>query len=166
MIRHFLVFITLVAGFHVITLWYLPRLAMNTAMSRMEAVGAASNTIAHIPPTDETSRRIVRPSPDLLYSICLLDLSEGAVRLRAADWGGYMSLSLFAGNTDNVAAINETQIEGDIELTVADNGRADIDLGSTRGIAIIRRLVTNPEALASAEAIRRQDDSCEAVDPS
>ncbi|WP_394692754.1 DUF1254 domain-containing protein [Hyphobacterium sp.] len=165
MIRHLLAFVLLAASVHAATLWYLPRLAMNTAMSRLETVGATPNTIVHVPPTDETSRRVVRPSPDLLYSVCLLNLSDGPVQIRAADWGGYMSLSLFSGNTDNVAAVNETQTDGDIILSVSDGAGADIDLGSPRGIAIIRRLVTNGDALARADSIRRQDDSCEAMEP-
>ncbi|QNL17966.1 DUF1254 domain-containing protein [Hyphobacterium sp. CCMP332] len=166
MIRYLIVFIALVAGAHAATLWYLPRLAMNTAMSRLASVGATPNTIAHVPPTDETSRRVVRPSPDLLYSVCLLNLADGPVQIRAADWGGYMSLSVFAGNTDNVAAVNEMQASGDIILSVADGGGADVDLGGPRGIAIIRRLVTNTDALTHADAVRRQDDSCEALEPS
>jgi len=166
MIRHVIVLIVVAIGLHAVTVWYLPRLAMNTAMERMQSIGAQPNAIAHVPPTDETSRRVVRPSPDLLYSVCLLDLSDGPVRIHAADWGGYMSLSLFAANTDNVVAVNDEQIDGDIGLTVADGDGADVDLRSARGIAIIRRLVTNAQTLTRADTVRRQDDICERVQPS
>jgi len=166
MIRHLLVFVVLAVGTHTATIWYLPRLAMNTAMSRMDSIGAVPNRIAHVPPTDETSRRVVRPSPDLLYSVCLLDVSDGPVLVRAVDWGGYMSLAVFAGNTDNVAAVNDSQTVGDIELTIASGGGGDVELGSERGIAIIRRLVTDTETLLHADNIRRQEDICEEIAPS
>lgn len=165
MMRAFLAFLAIVFATHAITVWYLPRLAMSTAMSRLEALGGEANQIIHVPATDETSRRVVRPSPDLLYSVCLLDLSDGPVRLRSADWGGYMSLSLFAANTDNVFSVNELQVDGNIDLTVSNGATGDVDLGSMRGIAIIRRLATSEESLRQAQAIRADGDSCEQVMP-
>lgn len=166
MIRYLVAFILVAAGIHAVTVWYLPRLAMKTAMARFEQSGVAANEIAHVPPTDETSRRVVRPSPDLLYSVCMLDLSEGPVHVSAADWDGYVSLSLFAANTDNIAAFNDSQIAGDIGLMIANGDGADVDLGSARGIAIIRRLVTDTETLMRADTVRRQGDICEQTAPS
>lgn len=160
MIRHILVFVLVAAGVHAATIWYLPRLAMNTAMSRLEAQGAGINTMIHVPPTDETSRRVVRPSPDLLYSVCLLDLSDGPVDIRVAGWGDYVSLSLFAGNTDNVFAVNDAGGEADIAITVTNGDGADIDLGSDRGIAIVRRLAPDTDRIAAADAARRGGDQC------
>jgi uncharacterized membrane protein len=161
MIRLLAAFLVIAAAVHAATVWYLPRLAMNTAMSRLESLGGETNRWLHVPPTDETSRRVVRPSPDLLYSVCLLDLDEGPVRIRAADWGGYASLSLFAANTDNVFARNDRQAEGDIEITVANGAGADIDLGTARGVALIRRLAPDPASIAAADDIRRSADVCE-----
>ena len=166
MIRYFLAFILVAAGLHAATVWYLPRLAMKTAMARFEDSGMAANTIAHVPPTDETSRRVVRPSPDLLYSVCMLDLSDGPVRIRAAGWDGYMSLSLFAANTDNIAAFNDSQIAGDIDVTIVQSGDAGVALGSERGIALIRRLAADDAAIARADTARREGDLCGEADPS
>lgn len=163
MIRYLLAFVIVAFIVHAATVWYLPRLAMNTAMDRMSSIGAATNRIAHVPPTDETSRRVVRPSPDLLYSLCLLDVSNGPVRVQAADWGGYMSLAIFNGATDNIFARNDTQSEGDLTVTIGQGDEADIDLGSTRGIALIRRLAPDDETIATADAIRRERDVCEAI---
>ncbi|WP_420434132.1 DUF1254 domain-containing protein [Hyphobacterium sp.] len=161
MIRLIAAFLIVAASVHTATVWYLPRLAMNTAMSRLENLGGQANTWLHVPPTDETSRRVVRPSPDLLYSVCLLDLSDGPVRLRAADWGNYTSLSLFSGNTDNVFARNEDEAGGDIEITVADGPGAEVDLGSASGIALIRRLAPDDTRIEAADAVRRSRDMCE-----
>ncbi|PIW32050.1 MAG: hypothetical protein COW29_00095 [Rhodobacterales bacterium CG15_BIG_FIL_POST_REV_8_21_14_020_59_13] len=166
MIRYLMAFILVAVGIHAATVWYLPRLAMKTAMARFEESGLTVNEIAHVPPTDETSRRVVRPSPDLLYSVCILDLSGGPVRIRAAGWDGYMSLSLFAANTDNVAAFNNSQIAGDISVTIGQNGVASVALGSERGIALIRRLAVDDASMARADAVRREGDICEGADPS
>lgn len=166
MIRLLAAFILVAAGVHAATVWYLPRLAMNTAMASFEESGITANEIVHVPPTDETSRRVVRPSPDLLYSVCMLDLSGGPVRIRAAGWDGYMSLSLFAANTDNVAAFNNSQINGDISVTIGQTGVTGVALGSERGIALIRRLAADDASMARADAVRRQGDICEEMDPS
>ena len=51
---------------------------------------------------------MVRPSPDLAYASCVYDLSKGPilVDVPATPGGGYVSVSVFAGNTDNVAAMD------------------------------------------------------------
>ncbi|WP_421788029.1 DUF1254 domain-containing protein [Hyphobacterium sp.] len=163
MIRILLVFSVIATAVHAATVWYLPRFAMDTAMSRLEAAGGETNSWLHVPPTDETSRRVVRPSPDLLYSVCLLDVSEGPVRVQAADWGDFTSLSLFASNTDNIFARNDRQTSGDIEIVVADGADGEVDLGGQTGIALIRRLAPDADRIAAADAVRRARDVCEPV---
>jgi uncharacterized membrane protein len=83
---------------------------------------------------DHTSRGIVRPSPDLLYTVCLFDVSRGPVILTAPVQDSYVSLSGFAANTDNFFAINDSQVAPDAE------GRKRFDavlLGSVKGSASI-----------------------------
>lgn len=163
MMRYVLTFLIVAAAVHAATVWYLPRLAMNTAMDRMASIGARENSIAHVPPTDETSRRVVRPSPDLLYSLCLLDVSNGPVQVRAGDWDGYLSLSVFSGNTNNIFTLNDSQAEDDIDVTIGRGDGVDVDLQSSRGIALIRRLAPDPERVAEADVIRRETDLCRRV---
>src|SRR5215207_9462863 len=59
------------------------------------------NELFHMPPTTAESRSVVRPSPDLLYSACVYDVSRHALRIRATLPGTYWSISFFANNTDN-----------------------------------------------------------------
>ena len=59
---------------HLGTLYYLPHLVMDKAMTQMGAV----NAIHHGLRATASKRGVVRPSPDLLYSVCPYDLSGGA----------------------------------------------------------------------------------------
>jgi uncharacterized membrane protein len=56
--------------------------------------------------------RIVRPSPDLLYSLAVFDLSGGPIRITAPVLDSYVSLSLYAGNTDNFFVTNDRRLDG------------------------------------------------------
>jgi len=70
------------------------------------------NTILHAPRPTSRSRGVVRPSPDMLYSICVYDLSAagGAVRVSTHDMPEtYWSVSLFDVDTNNFYALNDRQ---------------------------------------------------------
>ena len=85
---------------HVASLRLLPRLIMLHTMSAIARSGA--NTILHPPRSSASSRRVVRPSPDLLYSICVYDLraADGAVRVSIHDMPDtYWSVSVFDADT-------------------------------------------------------------------
>ena len=74
---------------HLLTVWAMPRLIMREAMSRIaqetaaQPASQAATGVYLPPPTDHTQRRIVMPSPDLLYATCTLDLSRGPARITA-----------------------------------------------------------------------------------
>src|SRR5260370_36720622 len=89
----------------------LPRLIMIRTMAGITKL-ASINTILHAPRPTSRSRGVVRPSPDLLYSICVYDLSsaDGAVRVYAYDMPEtYWSVSVFDANTDNFYVLNDRQ---------------------------------------------------------
>ena len=69
---------------HLLVVWATPRLIMNRVMNG-PAVQAMNmrNQAAFLPETDASVRRVVMPSPDLLYSACVFDVSAGPVRVRA-----------------------------------------------------------------------------------
>ena len=70
---------------HLLTIWAVPRLIMQVVLQGpMAQTLNMHNRAAFPPPVTVQSRAIVMPSPDLLYSVCVFDLSEGAVRVRAA----------------------------------------------------------------------------------
>jgi uncharacterized membrane protein len=103
---------------HLLTVWALPRLIMREAMARIaqetaaqaRAQGApqAATGVYLPPPTDHTQRRIVMPSPDLLYATCALDLSRGPVRITAeVAHPRYWSVALYGANSDNFFVVND-----------------------------------------------------------
>ena len=53
------------------------------------------------PRSEAGADAVVRTSPDLLYSACVFHLDKGAYRITAPPMDSYMSLSIFAHNTDN-----------------------------------------------------------------
>jgi uncharacterized membrane protein len=89
------------------------------------------NRVFHIPKVTAGKLRIVRPSPDLLYSLAVFDLSGGPVRITAPVPDSYVSLSLYASNTDNFYVTNDRRTEGpDFDLTLVgpeDHGPAPTD---------------------------------------
>ena len=71
-----------------------------------------SNRVFHVPKVTAGKLRIVRPSPDLLYSLAVFDLEGGPLRITAPVPGSYVSLSIYASNTDNFYATNDRSLSG------------------------------------------------------
>jgi len=77
---------------------------MRVAMRRLGEAGPV-NAFQHAPPTRAERQPVVRPSPDLLYSICVFDLSQGDVLIDVPPIPDhYWSVSVFDARTD-VAAV-------------------------------------------------------------
>lgn len=150
---------------HLAAVYFLPSLIVREAYSRIVSM-AGANTIAHGPRVDETSRQVVRPSPDLLYSICAFDLSNGPVRFRAPiSQNTYTSLSFYHMDSTNFYAENDLMVAGnrfdltlvkDVSQTSADDqGRIIVAPGS-KGIALFRTLITDENAFGRLDATRRE----------
>ncbi|MEQ9144350.1 MAG: DUF1254 domain-containing protein [Parvibaculaceae bacterium] len=146
-----------------ILLW--PNFVMGRLVSGVDnQVGA--NAALHAPRADETARTVVRPSPDLIYTICAFDVSQGAVRLSApVPPDTYFSLSMFADNTDNFFVVNDSQLEKDTidvvlvktESQVTELGGAPIVVApSERGVVLFRTLIQSEDRFAELDAIRKQ----------
>lgn len=146
-----------------------PYVLMNASMKRIGQDGARENVWVHPPRTTEASRTVVRPSPDLAYSACVYDLSNGPVRVTAAPWGDYMSVSVFAANSDNIFVVNDRQVPRGVDLVLVKAGSdAPSDASrvvispSTRGIVLQRRLAPTAESWARAAQARR-GDICQSI---
>jgi uncharacterized membrane protein len=97
---------------HGLTVRALPRLAMQRVLDA-ERPGRIEAGVFLPPMTDHHSRRIVMPSPDLLYASCTFDVSTKALRIRAApDAPGYWSIAPYAANSDNFFVLNDRQAAG------------------------------------------------------
>jgi uncharacterized membrane protein len=104
------------------------------------------------PPIDHTHRRVVMPSPDLLYAVCAYDLSDGSLRIRLdGTYPRYWSIALYNSNSDNFLTLSGDAIgERGVDLTI-DETR------STRQGLLLMRVLTgaNSQWLAQADAFRR-----------
>lgn len=174
------------AGF-ALTLTAVPGFIMSRAMDGIETSGAPINGVWHVPPTDETSRRVVRPSPDILYSLCLYDLSDGAleITLPPADPSQMVSVSFFDADTNNFSTLRwrngfdvrlyrpdpDAPVMSDrLEAPPLEDLR-DRMINSTwvkspsrTGIVLYRRILTGDVSIEDAEA-DRQGFACRTGQP-
>jgi uncharacterized membrane protein len=156
---------------HGVSVLLLPRLIMIRTMAGI-AKQAAANTMLHTPRATWRSRTVVRPSPDLLYSICVYDLSaaDGVVRVSAHDMPqSYWSVSVFDANTHNFYTLNDRQAKtgaADFLLAApgtspAGDGRLPVIAAPTsRGIVLFRTLVNDESGIAAID-VARHNAACE-----
>jgi uncharacterized membrane protein len=148
------------AAVHMASVRYLPHLVMDRAMAQMGAV----NTIHHGARATAEKHGVVRPSPDLLYSVCPFDLSKGSLHVTApVPQGTYWSVSLFDDATNNFFARNDRQAKaGKVDFFIA-SPDANLDprlpvvrSPSTRGLVVFRTLIGNEHDFAAIDAARRK----------
>lgn len=149
---------------HLATVWALPRLIMARAIASIEAeVGAG---VGLPPPADASARRIVMPSPDLLYATCVIDLRARPLRVSADPRvPGYWSIALYSAASDNVTVFGDLQAAGrpvDWLVTgpgtppaAAPAGTTVVTLPTDRGLLLMRVLAGDDAQRAAAEAARR-----------
>lgn len=149
---------------HILTALLLPPSIMSVVMLRMAETGADTGVL-HTPPPDASSRTVVRPSPDLAYSVCLFDLTKGPLLVRATVPETYWSVSAFAHNTDNFFVVNDQQLPGDtLELIIRREndeleGYDGIPVSfapSDKGVVLMRMLVMDQDNYLQLDPIRRQ----------
>jgi uncharacterized membrane protein len=148
---------------HLAVILSAPNLLMAVAFKRLSAEGAMVNQMIYPPRTTEASRAIVRPSPDLAYASCAFDLSKGPVRVKAAKASDYMSVSVYAANSDNIFAINDRQAPDGVDLVIVGKGQVAptgaaivVQSPTQRGIVLERRLAPSAQAFAAADMARKK----------
>ena len=125
-----------------------------------------TNQWVFAPPATHERRTLVRPSPDLLYSLCPYDVSKHPLRLTAPIPDNYWSISGFAMNTDNFFTINDKQTKSDPievvlvrkDMTYQDpTGKAHVIVAPTdRGIILIRTVITSKADLPRLTEIQKK----------
>lgn len=160
---------------HLVVIAAAPRVVMSVAARRIEDSAGGTNVWLHAQRVTPQTQEVVRSSPDLAYSACAWDLSEGPVRISAPAWDDYFSLSLYDDRTNNFFVANGRDAGGDeVDLLLATRDQA-ADLTSTddlrtvaapspTGIALLRYLAPTPSAFARADAVRRSA-VCDARSP-
>jgi uncharacterized membrane protein len=163
--------LALAAVFHVLTVMAFPK-AIMVALDWKRKDFWSLNVLYHEPRVTADSKAVVRPSPDLLYSVCSYDVSKEPLRITAPVPDSYWSLSFFASNTDNFFVINDREVNSNpVEILLVGPGVSYKSPGnaqvvtspSTRGVALIRILITDEDRIEELTTIQRQA-SCSPVD--
>lgn len=156
--------LVLAAIVHWGTVAYAPTLIMSRVMSAIGAKG--TNQITHNDRATAAARRIVKPSPDLLYSLCVFDVSRHPLKITtAAPTDTYWSVAFYAANTDNFFALNDTQAQG-LPATIVLMGQGQtvppqpegtriVTASTSRGIVLFRTLVNDDAREAELDQQRR-----------
>jgi len=148
---------------HFVVIFGTPTVLMNVALQRL---GGGHYNAWHLGErVTQTSRTIVRPSPDFAYSACPYDLSNGPVRIHVTPWSDYWSLSLYANNSDNFYVLDDREARDGADILLIRGGSPPpdhptatvVESPSARGIALIRRLAPTPDAYAGAAHVAPND---------
>ncbi len=162
---------------HLLVVWAAPRLIMHILMNgRIAQSMDMQNKAAFPPPVTAQSRTVVMPSPDLLYTVCAFDVSQGPVRVRAnPKLPNYWSIALYASNSDNFFVLNDRQAQASgVDLwLVSREGRAtapatpdgaQVVVSPTQtGFLLMRVLTGDYEAEKERVEAARRTLSCEKV---
>lgn len=159
----------LAAIIHWTAVAYAPVMIMARAMAIMGARG--TNVVTHGERATAASRRIVKPSPDLLYSQCVFDVSRRPLKITtAAPTDTYWSVALYAANTDNFFVLNDTQSKGQPAAVVLmgpgqtvppqPEGTHVVTAPTAKGIVLFRTLI-NDDAREADLDLQRRAAKCE-----
>jgi uncharacterized membrane protein len=120
------------------------------------------NVALPAPRPNARNQKVVRPSPDLLYTACLFDVSARPLQVTAPAQDSYVSLSGFAANTDNFFVINDRQLapgpEGRKRFNVVIRSKTTaavplppgallIETPTDRGVLLFRSLIPSTDSL-------------------
>lgn len=132
------------------------------------------NVALPAPRADASARTVVRPSPDLLYTACVFDLSKGPLHITAPVQDGYVSVSGFGADSSNFFAVNDRNTPAaadggkrfDLLLTRDASVRAPagarvIVSPSTRGLVLFRSLIPDDAALPALIADYQVKQLCD-----
>ncbi|WAC25267.1 DUF1254 domain-containing protein [Blastomonas sp. SL216] len=145
------------------TLAAAPTVIMDRAWARL-ADQVGTNTMAHTPLVTAERQTIVRPSPDLAYSVCTFDLGQGPLEVMANPVPDhYWSLTVFDSVTDVAFVESDRDTRGKsirIVLATADQavpeGARKIMLPDAKGVALIRVLLKNRGEIGAVDAYRKK----------
>ena len=150
---------------HVATVWALPSVIMSKVVDRIGG-HAEVNHFIEPPLATDKARTVVRPSPDLAYSVCVLDLSRGPVRIHVPLTPPYTSIALYSGTTDNYFVRNDRDTGGKpLDVIVVapgakmpggvPEGTNVVTAPTVKGLALVRRAVEDAASFPALDRIRK-----------
>lgn len=155
---------------HIIVVIQTPYIAMDMAEEKFDI---ERNTLAHTGPPDENSREVVRPSPDLVYSICVYDVGENAILFTAPVPNSYWSISGYAEDTHNFFTVNNKDVKSNParvlvvgeEIPQPDSENLFVkEAPSDTGIILIRMFVPDRDNIENLVQIQ-QEATVETIPP-
>jgi uncharacterized membrane protein len=157
----------LAAVFHVAAVAFLPRAIMAVVSKvALRSLKAPVNTVIHRPRITHDQQTVVMPSPDLLYSICVYDVSQKPLRIKVpTPKETYFSVAMYAANTDNFFVINDRQLAKDgREILLVRKGMPYRDSGNYKvveaptpqGIILCRTLITDEHRIGEMIRVQHQ----------
>ena len=164
-VKWILVTFLLTVAIHVVTVMAIPYGVMLALKLKSDKADRKVNTLFHAPRVTAESRRVVRPSPDLLYSACVYDVSKEGLRFTAPVPDTYWSLSFFASNTDNFFVVNDRGVKSkQVKILLVgshtsyqDPGDAQVVVSPTnKGVAIFRILIKDEDRLNDLIQVQKQ----------
>ncbi|MFN7054619.1 DUF1254 domain-containing protein [Hyphomonas sp.] len=159
-------FVVTFLAVHFLVLAALPSRIMSTVRTQMVERGLPLHHWQMSPQVTPETQTVVRPSPDLAYTICLIDLTAGPVLIEVPTWPDYGSLSIFDANTDNIYVGSlDARLPGapamrrvilglpKHDLDEADAEAEQITLKRPEALALIRRLAPTRGAWEEAATL-------------
>jgi uncharacterized membrane protein len=146
---------------HLVSVRLLPHAVMGLVLAKVGPM----DSVRHGKRPDETSRAVVRPSPDLLYSTCPYDLADGPLRVTApVPAGTYWSVSAFDADTNNFFVENDRQAGAKVDFLLVQaadghklpKGVAVVVSPSRRGLVLFRTLIDDEARLPEIDRVRRE----------
>ena len=164
-LRWIVLTLILAVVFHVLTVFLFPRVIMALAIKRLSNRPASGiNTLIHSPRVTVDSRHVVKPSPDLLYSICVYDVSAKPLRITAPVPDTYWSISFYQTNTDNFYVLNDRQAKSnpvdivlvgpDMSLPPVENTQVVV-APTNKGVFLLRSLIEDEDKLGDLIKIQK-----------
>ncbi|WP_161554147.1 DUF1254 domain-containing protein [Stenotrophobium rhamnosiphilum] len=168
------VFILIAGLSNLATVAALPYLINAYVAHRIADVVGGYNKALHAPRPDSHARTVVRPSPDLLYTACAFDISEHPLLITAPVQRSYVSVSAFASDTSNFAAINDSLLQADASgnkhfnlVLVREGVSVDLPAGaqvikapSDKGLVLFRSLITDEAQLRQLQQDFQAQQNC------
>ncbi len=148
--RHVWLAALLAIAVHTISVYWIPRLIMHRVIDTVAGEGSQPYLP---PPIDHTHRRVVMPSPDLLYAVCAYDLADGPLSIKLdGSYARYWSIALYNSRSDNFLTLSgDTLGASGVDLTI------DEKKSTRKGLLLMRVLTgANPAWLTEAETFRKR----------
>ena len=153
---------------HIVAVLSLPYLAPKNAWARVSALSEPNRMVA-LPAANPSHQSLPMMAPDVRYSVCRFDLSEGAVRLSTQILDDLWLIAFYTPSGENFYAITGRELKrNQIEIIISTQNEVGVKAGASlldevedlivvdspvrEGVAVIRAPLLGPSYAAQTEA--------------